>query len=83
MILCAPCNKIQSGDGRVANIGGFPAERLEALPETQLCLRCSEAVGGDFEMFGTWENSAKSGSLKGNYGGVKITKRRRHITPLK
>jgi hypothetical protein len=26
MILCAPCDKIQSGDGCVANIGGFPAE---------------------------------------------------------
>lgn len=28
----------------------IPPERVEALPETHLCIGCSEEVGGDFEV---------------------------------
>ena len=28
----------------------IPAERIEALPETRLCVQCSAAVGGDFKL---------------------------------
>jgi len=59
----------------------IPAERLEALPYTRLCIRCSKEVGGDFEISVVTENLAKAGSLKRNYGGVSIRKRRRRITP--
>jgi hypothetical protein len=38
MILCAPCDKIQSGDGCVANIGGFPAE--PSAPDIEPLRRC-------------------------------------------
>src|SRR5262245_39084305 len=57
------------------------AERIEALPETRLCVDCSQAVGGDFEVSYKQENLGKSGSLKKNYGGVQVNKRRRKIEP--
>lgn len=60
----------------------IPLERLEVIPETRLCIKCSEAVGGDFKVSVVPENLGKAGSLKKNYGGVTIHKRRRRITPL-
>lgn len=60
----------------------IPVERIEALPETRLCIRCSQEVGSDFEVTVTRENLGKSGSLKKNYGGVNVRKRRRRIEPL-
>jgi len=60
----------------------IPAERMEAAPHTQLCIACSEAVGGDFKYRYTLENLGKAGSLKHNYGGINIKKERRRIEPL-
>ena len=60
----------------------IPAERLEAIPETQLCVQCSQAVGSDFETVVISENVGKAGSLKKNYGGFSVKKRRRKIQPL-
>lgn len=54
-------------------------DRLEALPETRLCVRCSQEVGGEFEMTVAPENLGKTGSLKKNYAGWIIKKRRRRI----
>jgi len=62
----------------------IPAKRLEALPETRLCVCCSEDVGGDFIITGVLERTNKEGSMKVNYGSVgALQKRRRHITPLR
>jgi hypothetical protein len=60
----------------------IPVERIEALPETRLCVKCSEIVGGDFEISMVEENIGKVGSLKKNYSGVVIKKKRRRIEPL-
>lgn len=60
----------------------IPAERLEILPETHLCVRCSRDIGGDFVITMVSENLAKVGSLKKNYGSCTIRKRRRLITPI-
>jgi hypothetical protein len=60
----------------------IPAERLEILPETRLCIACSRAIGGEFDVTLVSENLAKSGSLKKNYGSFSLRKRRRHIEPL-
>ena len=60
----------------------IPAGRLEALPETRLCLKCSQDVGGDFVLSVSQENVGKSGSLKKNYAGVTVHKHRRKIEPL-
>jgi hypothetical protein len=61
----------------------IPAERIEALPETRLCLKCSQNVGGDFQRSFTTESLGKTGSLKKNYGGINVNKSRRKIEPLK
>jgi hypothetical protein len=57
----------------------IPAERVEVLPDTRLCLECSQAVGGEFDVMITPENLSKSGSLKKNYGSFSIEKKRRPI----
>jgi hypothetical protein len=62
--------------------GVIPAERVEALPETRLCVQCSQVVGGEFELVVTRENLGKAGSLKKISGGVIVRKRRRPIPPL-
>lgn len=59
----------------------IPPERVEAVPETRLCVKCSQSVGGEFEMHVTPENLAKTGSLKKNYGSWTIEKRRRRLPP--
>lgn len=61
--------------------GPIPEGRLEALPETELCVKCSAEIGGEFELIAVPENLAKAGSLKKNYGGVTIKKRRKRIVP--
>lgn len=60
----------------------IPPERVEALPETELCIKCSAEVGGDFVYVFTQERTSKPGSMKLNYGGVTLTRYRRHIRPL-
>ena len=60
----------------------IPAARLEILPETRLCVRCSQAIGGDFEVTLVQESLGKAGSLKKNYGSVSHSKKRRQITPI-
>lgn len=53
--------------------------RVVAMPETWLCITCSEEVGGDFVYTATAENLAKAGSMKKNYGGITVKKHRRTI----
>jgi hypothetical protein len=60
----------------------IPPERLEALPDTWLCIHCSQAVGSDYVVSFSEENVGKAGSLKKNYGGLRIRKKRRKIDPL-
>jgi hypothetical protein len=60
----------------------IPSERLEILPETRLCVACSRAVGGEFDVTVISENLAKTGSLKKNYGSISVRKRRKPIEPL-
>ncbi len=57
----------------------IPAERIEVMPETRLCVECSTAVGGEFDCTITPENLAKAGSLKKNYGSFTMQKTRRSI----
>jgi hypothetical protein len=61
--------------------GPIAADRLEALPETRLCLECSNEVGSDFKVSVSPENLAKTNSLKKNWGGVNVQKKRRRIEP--
>ncbi|MDY3560969.1 TraR/DksA C4-type zinc finger protein [Gemmata sp. JC673] len=59
----------------------IPAERLQALPETQVCVACSRAMGGEFTVYLTPERISKEGSLKKNYGGYTTRKVRKPIKP--
>ena len=60
----------------------IPLRRLEVLPQTRLCIDCSEAIGGDFQTFVIPENTGKPGSLKKNYGSWQVKRKLRRITPL-
>ena len=55
----------------------IPPERIEAVPETRLCVRCSQDVGGEFHLIVTPENLSKTGSLKKNYGSFDVRKVRK------
>lgn len=57
----------------------LPAARVKALPGTWLGIEASQEVGSDFVFTATQENLGKAGSLKLNYGGVSIKKKRRTI----
>jgi hypothetical protein len=58
----------------------IPLERLEAIPETRLCIACSHEIGGDFVVRVVDEVIGKPG-IKRLYGGVRIQKTRRQIRP--
>lgn len=56
-------------------------ERLEILPDTQLCSEHAKKIakfGGEFTVTAIREKISKAGSLKKNYGGVTPSKRRNH-----
>ncbi|MDZ4836307.1 MAG: TraR/DksA C4-type zinc finger protein [Candidatus Melainabacteria bacterium] len=61
----------------------IPAARMEALPETELCIGCSAAVGSDFVLSTRLVRTNKEGSMKVNYGGVEVKLVRRKIVPLR
>ena len=50
--LCRRCGK------------AIPAARLRAMPETLVCISCSETIGGEYELEVTLSGTAKAGSLK-------------------
>jgi hypothetical protein len=60
----------------------IPAERAAAVPDTRLCVACSQTVGNEFDLLISQENLGKAGSIKKNFGGVEIEKIRREIEPL-
>ncbi len=60
----------------------IPAERIEALPDTRVCVKCSQEIGSEFDLSVSQEKLSKAGSLKKNYGGVSVTKHRKTIDPL-
>lgn len=59
----------------------IPAERLEALPDTSICVKCSRDIGGEFVVQAVPHNIGKQGSLKKNYGDWTIVKHRKRIPP--
>jgi hypothetical protein len=61
--------------------GEVPAERVEALPDTRICVECSRKIGGEYVLRAVPENLAKTGSLKKNYGSWGVKKVRRVIRP--
>jgi hypothetical protein len=61
--------------------GEIPAERVEAIPDTLVCVRCSAEMGGEFKVYVVPERTSKAGSLKHNVGGYSTRKVRKPIRP--
>jgi hypothetical protein len=59
----------------------IPKRRLEALPETRLCLQCSQEIGGDYITVTIPEHTGKANSLKRNYGSWSVKRKLRTIAP--
>ena len=60
----------------------IPAERVEAIPETMVCVKCAAEMGGsEFTVIVIAEKTSKEGSLKKNYGGYGTKKIRKPIRP--
>jgi len=59
----------------------IPVERLEAMPETEICIKCSSEIGGEFRLVAERERTSKAGSLKLNHGGITVKKVRKEVKP--
>lgn len=58
----------------------IPAERIEAIPETMVCVACAREMGGsEFQVVVIPEKTSKEGSLKKNYGGYTTRKIRKPL----
>ena len=59
----------------------IPAGRLEAIPDTLVCVKCSEEIGGEFEIKVTVSGTAKAGSLKVTGQQVAVQRQRKGYRP--
>ena len=59
----------------------IPPERIEALPETCICVQCSEDIGGEFDVRVVPGDTHKGASLKHNYSQWSVVRKRRTIHP--
>ena len=57
----------------------IPQGRLKALPDTRVCVRCSEAIGGEEELEVTTSATGKAGSLKKTGQDVSVRRVRKPI----
>ena len=57
----------------------IPEARLEAIPETLVCVRCSEKIGGEFELEVKVSSTGKAGSLKKTGQDVAVARKRRPL----
>ncbi|HYF48574.1 MAG TPA: TraR/DksA C4-type zinc finger protein [Planctomycetota bacterium] len=60
----------------------IPPERVEALPDTEVCIKCSQSIGGEYKLEVVPGSLGKSSSLKKNYGTFSLKKTRKRIIPL-
>jgi hypothetical protein len=57
----------------------IPAARLSAMPDTLLCLACSEKTGGEYELEVTIAGTGKAGSLKKTGETVTVKRSRKRL----
>ncbi len=57
----------------------IPPERLEVIPDTLVCVRCSRKIGGEFELKVRVGGTGKAGSLKITGQEVSIKRQRRRL----
>jgi len=58
----------------------IPKARLAAIPETLVCVKCSEKIGGEFELEVSISATGKAGSLKKTGQEVSVRRKRRPLT---
>ena len=64
---------IEPRDCRLCGLA-IPPARLKVLPDTAVCVACSQSIGGEFELRVTISSTSKAGSLK--MTGQEVTVRR-------
>jgi hypothetical protein len=57
----------------------IPAERLEVIPDTLVCVKCSRRIGGEFELKVRVGGTGKVGSLKITGQEVTVKRQRRRL----
>jgi hypothetical protein len=57
----------------------IPQARLRALPDTSVCVKCSNSIGGEFELEVTISNTGKAGSLKKTGQQVEVKRKRKRL----
>ncbi len=55
----------------------IPPERLEVIPDTWVCVRCSQKMGGEFELVVKIGGTSKAGSLKITGQEVSVKRQRK------
>jgi hypothetical protein len=55
----------------------IPKARLKAMPDTLVCVSCSEKIGGEFELEVTISGTGKAGSLKKTGEDVEVNRKRK------
>jgi hypothetical protein len=53
----------------------IPERRLQAMPETRVCIECSREIGGEFELEVTISSTGKAGSLKKTGQSVSVKRK--------
>jgi hypothetical protein len=59
----------------------IPAGRLKVIPDTLVCVKCSEEMGGEFELKVSVSGTAKAGSLKVTGQQVEVQRQRKPLRP--
>jgi DksA/TraR C4-type zinc finger protein len=57
----------------------IPQERLEVIPDTMVCVKCSQKMGGEFELRVRVGGTGKPGSLKITGQEVSVKRQRRRL----
>jgi hypothetical protein len=57
----------------------IPPERLEVIPDTLVCVKCSKKIGGEFELQVRVGGTGKAGSLKITGQEVSVKRQRRRM----
>jgi hypothetical protein len=57
----------------------IPKERLEVIPDTLVCVKCSKKMGGEFELKVGIGGTSKAGSLKITGQEVTVKRQRRRF----
>ena len=57
----------------------IPAERLQVIPDTLVCVKCSKKIDGEFELEVRVGGTHKAGSLKITGQEVSVKRQRRRL----